>query len=160
MAWASPLTSKFSFRPKKQLDTQMENKISFTCDPGVPSRRCSPWQYWPTLPCWGRRERGRWRGCSAWCCWSPPCTPRGASCPTSCFAPDRKILFCKYPGSTCCRIETAIAKWWFSITEVAYMPDSGDEMSIMNLLLNPLKVKIWWGCKLTWNKSLSKRYWN
>lgn len=37
----------------------------------------------------------------------------------------------------------AMAKWWFSMVDVLYMPASGEEMSIMNLLLKPLKVH-WW----------------
>ena len=141
-AWASPLTTKLWLRPNSPRK-QFMGKISFlfACDPGVPSRRCSPSQYWPAVPCWERRGRGRSQGCSASCCWSLPCTPPGASCPTSCFAPDHKVRFCFY--ATCCRIDTAIAKWWFSITEVAYIPANGEEMSIMNLLLKPLKVKVW-----------------
>ena len=65
----------------------------FTYGLGAPSRTCSPSQCWPGAPCWGRREPGRWPGCSASCCWSPPCTPQGASCPASCFAPVKKFKF-------------------------------------------------------------------
>ena len=65
--------------------------FAFTCDPDVPSRMCSPSQYWPAGPCWERRGRGRLQGCSASCCWSRSCTPPGASFPTGCFAPDFQV---------------------------------------------------------------------